>query len=271
MDPGPSVTHDRLRKRTTARPSSMVDDDPPRRWSEDSADAVRDHLLGARSPPGAWSSITSTEPTWPDQSPSPSPKAENIPLPATPPPEPARAAPEPPRANDDDDDEPLCRICFLDASASIEEPSLGRLIQPCLCRGTQARVHVGCLQRWRRTSASRASFWKCDQCGFRYQLRRTKIAGLAENRWAKGGVTLVVFLLLVTIAGYIAGYLVEASVVRGDYEDTVSPQTFAGSSWTDLWGYSFGMGYGYYDTSGRLMGDALGEGPSDPLASAVAS
>lgn len=152
--------------------------------AEEDADAaaVRDQLLGVRHDPWA---------------PTGSPNPENIPLPdsrgSTPPSSPRLAPTDPPPTAPeapDDDDEPICRICF--ASSSDPDPDvrlLGRLIRPCLCKGTQALVHVGCLQRWRRNGASRKSFWKCDQCGFCYRLRRTKVAGLAENKLALGCMT----------------------------------------------------------------------------------
>jgi hypothetical protein len=38
---------------------------------------------------------------------------------------------------------PFCRICHeADSAAS------GRLLNPCLCRGTQSRVHAACIGRW---------------------------------------------------------------------------------------------------------------------------
>jgi hypothetical protein len=86
-----------------------------------------------------------------------------------------------------EEEEPLCRICL--SGRDDGDPSLGRFIQPCLCRGTMAFIHVGCLQRWRITSPSPKSFYRCDQCGYRYKLRRAKIAGLAENPAILGGVT----------------------------------------------------------------------------------
>lgn len=57
-----------------------------------------------------------------------------------------------------------------------------RLISPCLCRGTVAKVHVACLNRWRNRSPSSTSYFQCDQCKYRYRIKRAKIAGLAENK-----------------------------------------------------------------------------------------
>lgn len=51
------------------------------------------------------------------------------------------ASPDPvSEAEDDEPDDRQCRICF---GGSEEEPSLGRLISPCLCAGSM-RVSFGC-------------------------------------------------------------------------------------------------------------------------------
>ncbi|KAF4683123.1 hypothetical protein FOZ60_009569 [Perkinsus olseni] len=39
----------------------------------------------------------------------------------------------------------ICRICF-----GSEETKGNELIAPCMCKGTQKRVHVSCLQNWQR-------------------------------------------------------------------------------------------------------------------------
>jgi len=146
-------------------------------------EAVRDHLLGHTPTPTATAAPRSgpADPWAPTSTP---PNPENIPLPSSRPNTPPPAASRPGSAASNE--EPLCRICF---DSTTNDPSLGRLIRPCLCRGTQAMVHVGCLQRWRRSAANRKSFWECDMCRFRYQLRRTKVAGLAQNRFALGCMT----------------------------------------------------------------------------------
>lgn len=92
-------------------------------------------------------------------------------------------------------DAPVCRICFggaeeqdLGVSSSStgqggsSETCLQRLISPCLCRGSVAKVHVQCLNTWRSVSRGSTSFFQCDQCKYKYRLKRARIAGLAENR-----------------------------------------------------------------------------------------
>ncbi|KAG6332507.1 hypothetical protein ID866_6584, partial [Astraeus odoratus] len=72
--------------------------------------------------------------------------------------------------------EKTCRIC-LDG----EDPTLGRLIKPCLCTGSISYVHVKCLQRWRTQSTGDSAFYRCPQCRFHYRFARTKVLGLATN------------------------------------------------------------------------------------------
>ena len=96
-------------------------------------------------------------------------------------------------------EEKQCRIC-LDGSEA--EHAMGKLIRPCLCKGSISvcfshmnvwkllswiwpldakYVHVKCLQRWRNTSSSRSAFFSCPQCRYQYRFARTKIVGLASN------------------------------------------------------------------------------------------
>lgn len=93
-------------------------------------------------------------------------------------------------ANDrpDEDAAPTCRICY-------DGPEEGRLIKsvalysylhtislvrrPCKCRGSIAYVHVSCLKRWRKVSAT--AFYRCGQCGYEYNFRRTLAYGIASN------------------------------------------------------------------------------------------
>jgi len=82
---------------------------------------------------------------------------------------------------EDDLEAKTCRICF---GGELEDPELGRLFSPCVCRGTSRFVHVACLAAWRQSSANQTAFYRCGQCGWEYRFARTKIAGLATNRGA---------------------------------------------------------------------------------------
>lgn len=70
-----------------------------------------------------------------------------------------------------DDEQSSCRICF---GTSLDD---GDLIEPCLCRGTIAKVHRKCLERWlnlRRTT-------KCELCRFKLHCSLKLRYGLFES------------------------------------------------------------------------------------------
>lgn len=86
-----------------------------------------------------------------------------------------------------------------------DDPELGRLLSPCLCKGTQKYVHEGCLNAWRQTNpGSTRNWWECPTCHYKYRLSRMRWAGLIHNRWAKLLLTLVVFTIAVFLLGYVA-------------------------------------------------------------------
>ena len=90
--------------------------------------------------------------------------------------------------------EPICRICHGGAE-------LGRLFSPCRCRGTSRFVHPACLAAWRTISEGRESFYVCDVCGFRYNVRRAAWAGVLESRALLLGATAVLLLAAVAAVG----------------------------------------------------------------------
>lgn len=91
-----------------------------------------------------------------------------------------------------------CRICletvlpkFEPSSESLpgvfqSRPSViyeseegGRLIRPCLCKGSQKYVHEGCLNSWRLADPlQKRNYWQCPTCRYSYRLER-----MAWGRW----------------------------------------------------------------------------------------
>jgi hypothetical protein len=70
---------------------------------------------------------------------------------------------------------------FLQSAPNVTyEDENGRLIRPCMCKGSSKYVHEGCLQAWRHADPSygRRNYWQCPTCGFRYRLAR-----LGLGRW----------------------------------------------------------------------------------------
>jgi len=106
-------------------------------------------------------------------------------------------------------EEKTCRIC-LDG----EDPEMGRLIRPCLCRGTISYVHVKCLQRWRNASTSQSAFYACPQCHYKYAFARTRALGIASNPIFVGMLSAFFFTCLVFGASFIATFYM------GDVEDS---------------------------------------------------
>ena len=71
-------------------------------------------------------------------------------------------------------EERQCRICFAG-------PERGMLFSPCRCNGSMRFVHVECLNNWRNMSRNPRSFYGCDQCGYQYNLERTRAAQWLER------------------------------------------------------------------------------------------
>ncbi|KAL6309879.1 zf-C3HC4-domain-containing protein [Sparassis latifolia] len=91
-----------------------------------------------------------------------------------------------------------CRICF-----DGEDPQLGRLIKPCLCKGTISHVHVKCLQKWRNTSHNPGAFYSCPQCGYKYHFARTRVVGIATNPVVVAAVSSILFTVLVLCSSFV--------------------------------------------------------------------
>ncbi|KAJ7244721.1 hypothetical protein B0H12DRAFT_1128499 [Mycena haematopus] len=97
-------------------------------------------------------------------------------------------------------DERQCRICL----AGAEELELGRLIKPCLCKGSISFVHVKCLQRWRK--ASQSAFFSCPQCHYKYRFARTRIVGIATNPVVVGTISAILFTALVLLSSFVTTF-----------------------------------------------------------------
>ncbi|KAF8168188.1 hypothetical protein B0H34DRAFT_647032 [Crassisporium funariophilum] len=103
--------------------------------------------------------------------------------------------------------EKQCRICY---DGTEGEPELGRLIRPCLCKGSISYVHVRCLQKWRSVSSTKSAFFACPQCRYQYRFSRTRFVGIATNPVIVGGLSGLLFTLIVMMASYITTFFVSA-------------------------------------------------------------
>ena len=121
------------------------------------------------------------------------PTAEGLPRP-----EAAPAAPPRPAAPREVPEDAVCRICFSDG---------GRLISPCMCTGSMRYVHPECLNEWRSQSANPRSFYQCDQCNYKYNIERTKWAGLLEDERLVRAVAALLLLVGLCVGGLVLGSL----------------------------------------------------------------
>jgi hypothetical protein len=87
-----------------------------------------------------------------------------------------------------------------------EDPTSGRLLRPCKCKGTSKYVHEGCLQNWRHADPAYGSrnYWQCPTCGFRYRLQR-----MTWGRWISSSasqivLTVTIFFLAMFVSGFVA-------------------------------------------------------------------
>ena len=158
-----------------AQPPTAEDREAAEERRAAEATAARLRVLGIRAPP-------SQQPAAAVASAQAEPAVAAVPVPPT-----ERAALE-------HEAEPICRICHGSAD-------LGRLFSPCRCRGTSRFVHPACLAAWRTISEGRESFYVCDVCGFRYNVRRAAWAGVLESRGLRLGVTAVLLLAAVSAVG----------------------------------------------------------------------
>lgn len=140
--------------------------------------------------------------------------------------------PNPPRPNRRHYGPRKCRICLeevqptFDTSTNIadtflrgnpkpryvsEDPELGRLMSPCLCKGSQKYVHEGCLEAWRHASAthSQRNLWKCPTCGFQYRMGRLSV-GKILGHWATNlALTLLVVALVTFALGFVGDKIID--------------------------------------------------------------
>jgi len=103
--------------------------------------------------------------------------------------------------------EKQCRICLDGTEAEFE---LGRLIRPCLCKGSMSYVHVKCLHRWRNSSTSKTAFFSCPQCHYQYHFARTRVVGIATNPFIIAAITSIIFTIIVLLSSFLTTYFVSS-------------------------------------------------------------
>lgn len=74
-----------------------------------------------------------------------------------------------------------------------------KLYSPCLCKGSQAYVHVECLNLWRKTSAEAYSC--CSVCKHKYIIERSVLADLVSSPMVLKIVTALLFSAILMLVG----------------------------------------------------------------------
>lgn len=90
---------------------------------------------------------------------------------------------------------------------SPDDPSLGRLISPCKCKGSQRYVHEGCLHAWRKANPGRGAnpnFFICPTCHYHYRVGRLTWARQLQSSFAQVALTALVFALAIFLLGFVA-------------------------------------------------------------------
>lgn len=156
--------------------------------------------------------------------------------------------PEPPGG--DDRGEPAewsfptrtCRICFeaVVPTVTMYPPGLpisfqhpvveyksdegyGRLLKPCLCRGSQRYIHEHCLRQQRTLGQRANSLWKCPTCGYQFNFQRLKTQRLLQSRGSTVFFTLCFLILIIFVLGFIADPIINFYI---DPYDTLTGNTY---------------------------------------------
>ncbi|KAF9190896.1 hypothetical protein BGZ50_009774 [Haplosporangium sp. Z 11] len=91
----------------------------------------------------------------------------------------------------DDINERRCRICF--ETDDDKDSESGRLISPCLCKGSSRYIHLGCLEKWRKNAPRSESYYACDTCHYKYSFGRPWLAHVLGYRLFLHIVTALMF------------------------------------------------------------------------------
>ena len=107
-----------------------------------------------------------------------------------------------------------------------DDPTAGRLIRPCKCKGSSRYVHEGCLQAWRHADPEygKRNYWQCPTCGFRYRLERMRWGRAISSTLTQ--IVLTIFILLFTMfaLGFVADPIINLYL---DPYSTISSGSFS--------------------------------------------
>lgn len=88
---------------------------------------------------------------------------------------------------------------------TYSSPDVGRLIRPCLCKGSQKYVHEGCLAAWRlQDPTNKRNYWQCPTCKYSYRLNRMAWGRWISNTASQITLTFAIFLIAIFGLGFVA-------------------------------------------------------------------
>ncbi|OAQ34757.1 hypothetical protein K457DRAFT_133220 [Linnemannia elongata AG-77] len=144
-----------------------------------------------------------------------------------------------------------------------EESGKGRLISPCLCKGSTRYIHLGCLEQWRTTSTLRENFYRCEICHYEYSFRRPWAASILGSKWFLRVTTVLIVILLAYAFAWI-GRAIDSNGAwqwkKQFFPDGDFPlKRVMGLDWMDVvWGVLFTTGAGFVIMIvGLLVGMAM--------------
>lgn len=117
----------------------------------------------------------------------------------------------------------FCRICREDVPATVtmyppglplqfqrpvveykNEDEYGRLIKPCMCRGSLRYIHELCLSRSRTENNRSGSLWKCHECKHEFNFNKLKLQHYLSSRITIAFFTIAFMMLVVFLLGFVA-------------------------------------------------------------------
>ncbi|KAF1978027.1 hypothetical protein BU23DRAFT_577525 [Bimuria novae-zelandiae CBS 107.79] len=104
---------------------------------------------------------------------------------------------------------------FLQSTGNVKyEDENGRLIRPCMCKGSAKYVHEGCLQAWRHADPSygRRNYWQCPICKFKYRLARLGAGRFVGSIAAQIILTIAILIAVVFLLGFVADPIINLYV-----------------------------------------------------------
>jgi hypothetical protein len=95
-----------------------------------------------------------------------------------------------------EEEDVLCRLC-LEANV----PEKGRLIRPCLCRGSMNFIHEACLQQMREANNGK---WlkRCPTCKHNYQFIKTWFVDIVKNPIMIGFLSLLLIIATILLVAF---------------------------------------------------------------------